>query len=452
MKYKIALLLKKHSIEFLEKTIGHEYKSCSLKYFEYADLYDLRNIFEREQSNYDGFVTSYIMPMTVLKGLTNFKNSKPIVSFDMDVENMYRIILQIILEKNSLSDVNFAIDNLDELLNIEDMIKDDFLNEHIKSLFSEMETASFDELVEIEDNVLTRHLELANKGERGVIVTFFYSVVHELAAKGFECHYVYPGKHNIEYAFDTLEKKIQMNEIQKRLPGVIYINPMIEQLSDMTTMDIEVLFSGIIKKVVELSGEYGVKPIVKRDYSNLEIYLDAVQLQRLTRNYTYCFLIKSLTEDLDFKGTIGYGIGKNIYNSLINAITASKYSINENFKYRNSSTLIDTDGELYILSSEENMQIGQLPNYLNENYIAQISKISRLSPKTINRIISFLQYRDSNMVTTQELADFFEITKRGASKTINSLVNSGLAKVEDIRHDGEKGRPENIYKIYIEYK
>ncbi|RVU53800.1 winged helix-turn-helix transcriptional regulator [Anaerosphaera multitolerans] len=452
MKYKVALLLKEHLIKFFKETIGFEYKSCELTYFEYKDLYELKEIYIREQFNFDGFVTSYVIPMTVLKGITDFANSKPIVSFGMDAENTYRIILQIILEKRDLSKTRIGIDFLDEKHSLEEFVQGDFLNEHIKSLVRKMESANFDELIEIEKDFLEKHLKAIEEDQVDVVVTFFYSVVEALRDKGVECHYVYPGRHNIDSAFENLERDIQMQDIQHQLPGVIYINPLIERLVNKTTVDIELLFSNIIKIVTELSDSFSIKPIIKRNFLDLEVYIDAIQLQRLTRNYSHCFLLNKLIEEVDFEGIIGYGIGKNLYSSLLSAINGSKYALSYKKENINCSVLIDINEEIYILSGDIDNNVEKLPKYLDEKYINQIAKISKLAPKTINKIIGILQSMDKDNLTTKELAEVLGITKRGANKILTALVDSGLAEIIKVSHDGGKGRPSNVYKLHVEYK
>lgn len=452
MKYKVALLLKRHLKEFFEENIGFEYNSCDLSYFVYEDLYELKDIYYREQNNFDGFVTSYALPKAVLKNVIDFANAKPVISFAMDAENTYRIILQIILKKKSLSNVRIGIDYLDDKQNLEEFIQGDFLNEHIKSLVKKMESSNLEELMDIENGFLEKYIKLIKEDQIDVIVTFFYSVIEALKPMGIECYYVYPGKHNIEYAFESLKRDIQMKKIQQKLPGVIYINPMVETLVNKTAVDIEFLFSNIIKTVIDLSASFGIEPIIKRNYLDLEIYMDAIQLQRLTRNYTYCYLLKTLTDKVGFNGIIGYGIGENLYSSLLSAINASKYSLFYKKKNEDHSILIDMEEEIYILSSniDDNMEI--LPQHMNENYILQISRVSKLSPKMINKIITLLQSKDEDNLTTKELADFLGITNRGSSKILRALIDSGLAEIKSVKHDGGRGRPANIYKLNIEYK
>ena len=81
----------------------------------------------------------------------------------------------------------------------------------------------------------------------------------------------------------------------------------------------------LVRVVIQFNQRYFNKAIFKANYDDLELYMDYETMENLTEGFRICPLLPILIKGLDFPGSVGYGIGDNIYQARLNAINASHY-------------------------------------------------------------------------------------------------------------------------------
>ena len=90
--------------------------------------------------------------------------------------------------------------------------------------------------------------------------------------------------------------------------------------------------------------------ILKDGHHNLESNMDFAEMEAITRGFTECPLYKIFVEKIDFSGSVGYGVGDNLYHARINAINASRYGRNGG-KNTGGSFFMDEKGNLTVLKN-----------------------------------------------------------------------------------------------------
>ena len=107
-----------------------------------------------------------------------------------------------------------------------------------------------------------------------------------------------------------------------------------------------------------------------------------------------------------------------------------------------------------VVAEEENpIPLQARPSSVNQQVngtiASTLSKKTGLSPITLQRISSALQFLGTNDVTNNELAEALQVTVANANRFLHSLMNSGHAEITDMKRSIAKGRPSRVYRIQL---
>ena len=150
---------------------------------------------------------------------------------------------------------------------------------------------------------------------------------------------------------------------------------------------------------------------------------------------------------LGFEGSIGYGVGANLYQARINAINASRYGRNGG-KKAGGSFYIDEKENLVVLKVGKEEKVVKVA----EGYIEKTANAVKLSAETIVRIIGVMKSLNSNEITSHDLVYGLNISMRNANKFLLNLEKYQYAEIIGYRRIGNKGRPTRVYRLKVQYE
>ncbi len=74
-----------------------------------------------------------------------------------------------------------------------------------------------------------------------------------------------------------------------------------------------------------------------------------------------------------------------------------------------------------------------------------MSSHAGISQATINRVLEVLGAMPNGRLTSQELAERLEITRRSANYFLKAMTQTGILQVVDMHRAAGRGRPEQVY-------
>ena len=165
-----------------------------------------------------------------------------------------------------------------------------------------------------------------------------------------------------------------------------------------------------------------------------ELYTTAGHLQNAFENESIHYLLQQIKTPV--KLAFGYG------HSISEATQNAKYALQFAKPF-----------EIYLVDEHKNL-LGPFPNAkvkvslkTNDPFILQLAKQTNLSPLNISKIINFSRERQSAQFTSQNLAEYLQVTRRTTERIIKKLVDQGYAKVVGEEMPHQQGRPRTIYEL-----
>ncbi|HGS9412198.1 TPA: hypothetical protein ACMU8K_003326, partial [Clostridioides difficile] len=183
--------------------------------------------------------------------------------------------------------------------------------------------------------------------------------------------------------------------------------------------------------------------IIEKNSNSFKIFTKCETIKSLTKNFTACYIKKSIENSTNIKVCVGYGIGNDIKQAMSSAISANKESKINPLNY---SFLVNENYETIgpLLCDKLLTVSNKVTPHINT-----IAKSSKLSTLTIQKIISVTEILQRDEVTPKELSSCLNVTVRTANRFLSSLLKSGNATILYEKQNSTKGRPERVYKLFI---
>ena len=159
----------------------------------------------------------------------------------------------------------------------------------------------------------------------------------------------------------------------------------------------------------------------------------------LTDDFQVCQLSAYLRTRITFPLVVCYGIGTTIVQALTNSQTALRES-----RLSGGSHLVDMNGNIIGPMDSENNTVVSPESTINVGVLAKRCSLSAL---TVQRLINSVHAANSDKITTQELAQRFDITVRNANRILINLVKGGVAVPVYTLSSHSRGRPVQVYAL-----
>ncbi|WP_300408654.1 hypothetical protein [Lagierella sp.] len=432
MKTKIMIISSEYLKKYLENFFKEFNSSLEFNIQVYENFSHISQIYNENAKYYDGFlVTGKIAKQAILKN--QIKVLKPIETFQLSLSDVYRTIIDLLMENRNIDLKRVFFDFLipiSEDISVESFLKKDKyqkLNEKMNNWF---ENLDLDHTIIIEENLKREILHLWKLKTVDMIICQFSSIIPTLKEYGIPFVYPLPSKEHLMDTLDNLIYEIKLDKMKNNYPAVIRI----ETKSALENKKVE----NIVKK-------YLANLVIDFNYDNEKEFVDFIvthkNLEKITDHFKSSIISSVLERELGHSIPIAYGIGTDFSNAVINSEIARKEAI-----HRKESFIVDENKNLIgPLDSKYRIVV---ENAMDENII-KIADESKLSTNTIQKLIALTEANNSKTLTSSLIAVHFDTGKRNANRILQNLVQSGYATITSEKSNNTKGRPIKLYKIHF---
>lgn len=160
-------------------------------------------------------------------------------------------------------------------------------------------------------------------------------------------------------------------------------------------------------------------------------------ITHLKNHYRDFPLLKEIKDKLEVPVNIGYGLGLTAKQSSINArIALEKASQSDESKCFIVNERQETIGPIGVKKEFDTSKL----------YHALIHK-ARLNNELSYNFIEFIQSRNNEPFSSHDIANFYNVTKRSAERTVNKLLNGEVIRVSGEERPYQKGRPRKLFTL-----
>ena len=411
--------------------------SYAFEIHEYMDFRHLALLYAGLEDKADGFLISGSVAKRVIE-LSYTTMTKPLVSVQIDLANIYRMLLNLKIENRDLDMSRIAFDYLlkidDRFSVLELLSESDSISEVSEKFEQWLSKASLEDLLQVEDEIITKIRKLWSEQKLDLVINFFSSIFPRLKTQGVPCFLAYSRFENILNAVISVQHKIKINQLSANLPLVISISP---QKSKDSLVD-EWNMISLHKQLLDYKYNEIADYLIQQENEGLSIITN-IQSSNDIVDFEQQHLEQHLIKCLDFKVIIGYGIGNTVMQAKRNAMNAKQEAMNHGMSF-----LIDENNNLIgPLGSSTLLTVS------NEapSDVQALAKKAQLSTLTIQKLISILQLQSSNELTSRDITTHMGVTLRNANRILGNLEKSGLAVVSHEMSTRTKGRPQKVYRI-----
>ncbi|MCL2122195.1 MAG: hypothetical protein FWH28_08105 [Clostridiales bacterium] len=436
---KIALLTYPYLQSFFEDVITPFRDQCDIDIHTFDKQYSLLDMIPSLISQYQGLCIFSASAYPFLRQ-SSIELKKPVVFLDRHSVDYFKTLSAMFIKNRNVDFSRVILDTslvrMDAVRTLENLTTNLELFEDHRINF--LEDLSPDDFYNMEDKIEENALDYWRMGKYDMILCRLANVASLMEKEGIPFMFVYPEKYRIEESLENLLNRIRLEKQKEGLPASIMIFTDGDILSEYYEINQESI--RIQKALLEFSKNYTSNFTIQFASQGYEILTSHLVIQRITSDFSCCQLGYYLFSTIGLTFRIGYGIGHDIASARINALNAGKAASESGM-----SCLVSENGNMVPLqarpsSSEINGQ---------NNSASYLSSRTGLSPITLQRIRSALEFLGTNEVTNHELAEALQVTVANANRFLHSLLRSGHALILDTKKSSAKGRPSRIYRIQL---
>ena len=442
MVYHILVITTNYLKQYVKDTLGEPSEKIEFRFVEYGSFAELKDIYKEHENWADGILTTG----TVIKRVIEIAVSgplKPILSMDADNESFYRVPLSLMVEHRYLDPERVIFDvfvNSEPHPSILRLLENQNIADAFPAFARWLSTATLEELYRIEEETLEHILRLWNESRIDLVICRYSSLVPRLKELGIPCVYANSTDQYILSILNQLLSQIKIAKITAHAPAVISILPEDPGAPAWSKRQRE----SLKRTALSFAKKNDLNLIFQDNDEEFIIVTEKLVISYLTCGFRENSLKNHLEQDLDLKLSISYGIGNSVTDALNNAASARATS-----GISGSSYIVDE--ELRLVGPLDPGETSLSARFLDERTDA-IARRASLSRMTIHRLSRLMILRGQRELTSNDLADSFHISLRGANRILQKLEATGLATVIFRKSSHMKGRPTKVYRIDLDQR
>lgn len=444
MHKEIAFLLQEHFLNYCQNMLGDTWQGHRITYFRYETLSELQQVFLAQKSRFDAFLVSGVIPLAALWEV----DTPPYAVKDRIghyLINTYRILLGLLFQRGGYDPARIGIDFVGEDVPLLQVLEEDRLPELVEEHNRHFLGMTVPELEEQERMLVADYQRRCRAGGLDVVITYYNSVVQGLAGEAVECYYSYPSRNSMLQALEQCVRKIQTETLRRNQSAVIRVSPRYNLRARQLASNHGLELLSLKQALLEYCHQRQIDPVLKDDLTDVELYLTLEQLGAVTRQFTLCDLAPYLGERIGFQGLVSLGSGPDLASARSHAMQAQDYR-----------TRLEQDTCVYIDESEAIRSLPLTSPSLPEagvsvGQVEEAANRCHLSAETVYRVISVMQAEHTDQLTSEELIRNQGFSLRVANRVLKALVTGGYARISGQRRVGNKGRPQNLYQILLDF-
>ena len=408
---------------------------CETVVAVYDNFEHISKVYRQYEQEADAFLVSGPSAKRAIE-LACGTTSKPVMSFKVDSDDLHRDILKLAVENREQDFSRVVMDFLMPLscgCSVMDFLALEDVEAVDGSIQNWITQTGVREVGGAENAIMERILELWRNKEIDLVICQYSSIVPALDALAIPYRCPFPSDAYFRKLIQEVLARLELKQLQDNLPAIIQITP--EHPANLLPEQMDCL-----RQKVRSFVQDNLIDCVEQEANNTLVLITTLQVVRfLTRDFRFCQLFAYLQPLLDFPVTVGYGIGATVSHAIANVQVAAREA-----KITGKCHLMDSNGNLIgPLNTDKRMVV-------NTNAIANFSALSKrckLSTMTLQKIAAYMELRGNDNITTQELAQRFDITIRNANRILTNLCKGGVATPVYTQTSHSRGRPIQVYNI-----
>ena len=398
---------------------------CDVTYLPYATLKQLETAYRQNIHQLDGVLFSGRFPYVYI---LNFVGEvlKPHAYFELADRDYYKVFAKILYRHPGIDIARILIDR-------------PFFEMEFGDIFGETEPLYFDSFADnIEslesayEKAMGRSLSLWQAGRIDLVVTRFTNLIEPLGAAGVPFEPLFPSPASTLETFRSLYARLQSLALSDALTASGLV-----QCANADEPDISKVFD----EISTFNESLGMAMVVRREGDSIEITTSNEVLKDITLSYTDCILSGRLRDLTGTPVSIGWGLGRNILDSMQNARRALIESTRNN--EHNAYVVNDSGALVGPLTSGKSLVLDSSPSPAVE----AIGQELGILPINLHKIANLHAKRGISRFSSAELASYLNITPRSANRILVKLTQHGMAEVAGSSQPNPRGRPSKVYEI-----
>ncbi|MEO4053792.1 HTH domain-containing protein [Solibacillus sp. CAU 1738] len=420
----------------MEKIKQLQLDNVSYTFYFYNSSIELEALFLEHANKFDGIAFSGQIPyLHIQSKLPNEANFVPRTFFDISQRDFYYTLAEIQYKDPSFSLKESIIDfiyNENNYLDLKQWLpQEDFpyiLSDTIE-IFGHPDTY---------DIVSNRHLSLWREKKVRYSFTRLTNLHQHLKEDHIEPILVVPTEYSMVITLTKLIKEIELVQLTN---SQVVTGRLIFSTAQNDAHEIEYRQIALYKAILDFNRELGIPLITFKSAIHYEIITNYIDLLTITNNLKSCSLTDFLEKELPFKVKIGWGIGKTLDESRLQAEKAATFC-------QGGFT------QSYVLT-KENQVIGpldgqsQMTPAMNDKELNEVAEQTNLALFQLQKISAVLEKLKTDEVMAEDLAAHLSISIRTANRILKRLQETGYATVLEKKLLHVKGRPPKVYKISL---
>ena len=422
---KIGIITAERSMEMIREIDSTMDRFGDVIYLPYATMKQLETTYRRNIHRLDGVLFSGFFPYYYI---LNFVGEvlKPYAYFELADRDYYKVFTKILYRHPGIDIARVLIDR-------------PFFEMDLREIFGNREPLYFDSFVgdvgDLEssyEKAMNRSLSLWQAGQIDLVVTRFTNLIEPLGAAGVPLELLFPSPASMLETFRTLYAGLQSLALSDALTASGLI-----QCTNAGESDIARIFD----EISAFNESLGTAMVIRREGESIEITTSNEVLKDITRSYTDCTLSGRLRDLTIATVSIGWGLGRNILDSMQNARRALMESARNS---EHSAYVVSESGELVgPLASGKSVVLASGPSPALEALGRELG----IQPINLHKIANLRIKRGISRFSSAELASYLNITPRSANRILVKLAQCGMAKVTGSSQPNPRGRPSKVYEV-----
>lgn len=315
---------------------------------------------------------------------------------------------------------------------------DEVLNE-IKISGEEIYTYSFgyDDKVEI-DRIVSYHEELWNTGKTDYILTSVDEVALKLKEKEIPTYNMGIPKLNLERAVDRARSIATLNHSKSAqiVAGYVRIKDFDAIKSEKGDFHAQELLLKLHQTLLNYS-QKTYASLLSNSNDQFVLFGTRGILDHITNHYRDFPLLKEMEQALNTSVDIGFGLG----------LTAKQAE--DNAKLALTTCERSNEGTCYIVNERQDMigPLGVEKEFNTSELYRSLIHRAKLNNQLSYNFIDFIEVRNNEPFSSNDIAGYYRVTKRSAERTVNKLLAGDIIKVVGEEKPYVKGRPRKLFQL-----
>lgn len=288
--------------------------------------------------------------------------------------------------------------------------------------------------------IVDHHKQLWDEGKIDYVLTSLYEVSTDLQEQGIPTYQMDIPKRNIDNAIEECKNMtvLNMSKSAQIVAGYIRIKnreKIKEEKGELHLKELQLQLYQILLKF----GHKTYASVLTNNENQYVVFGTRGVLDHITNHFRDFPLIKEVENTLNTPIEIGFGLGL----TAKQAEDHAKIALDACTHNTNSSCYIVNDRQETIgpLGIKKHFDTSRL-------YQALIHK-AKLNNELSYNFIDFVQLRNNEPFSSNDIANYYRVTKRSAERTVNKLLNGNVIKIVGEEKPYVKGRPRKLFQIDI---